>query len=316
MAPADQDASDPCSPRPLQGAPRSRLGIHSPAPYHLGPMAPPLASEPRADANTVTIATWLVPGAGHLLLGRGGFALVAFLVVEGLYVLGWALSQGRTFEFLDPELRGPFATLLAPEAGNLGALIAQMKLVGFGPADPRPYPAWIHLGSFLAGLSGMLNGCLMAHAHLAARAPRALRPAARAPALLVLAAWAVPGLGHLLQGRKRRAAIVFGLLLGLFAWGTWLAEGSNLSRERHFYYWAGQFLIGLPAFLAEVLSGRPPVTRDMAHVDAGLLIACMGGLLNVLAMLDVYGVAERRWLDQPDGVDGAADGGPQPESAA
>jgi hypothetical protein len=282
-------------------------------------MAEEPASAPRADRTTVALATWLVPGAGHLLLGRKGLALVAFLAVEGLFALGWLLSDGRTFEFLDPELRGPFATILSPEVGNLGAMIAQMKLRGFGPPEPRPYPHWIHLGSFLAGLSGLANACLMAHAHLAARAPRPLRPlrrGARTPAVLVAAAWAIPGLGHWLQGRRRRAAIVFVLLFGMFAWGTFLSEGSNLSRERHFYYWAGQFLIGLPALAAELLSGRPPVTHDMPYVEVGLLIACLAGLLNVLALLDVYAVAERRWLDQPDGVDVEQGGGPEPEAAS
>ena len=277
---------------------------------------PPAIEPPRADPTTVALATWLVPGGGHLLLGRTGLALVAFLAVEGLFALGWLLSDGRTFEFLDPELRGPFATLLSPEVGNLGAMIAQMKLRGFGPPDPSPYPHGIHLGSFLASLSGLVNACLMAHAHLAARAPRALRAGARSPALLVAAAWAVPGLGHWLQGRRRRAAIVFVLLFGMFAWGTFLSEGSNLSRERHFYYWAGQFLVGLPAQAAELLTGRPPVTHDMPYVEVGLLISCLAGLLNVLAMLDVYAVAERRWLDQPDGVDVEQGGGPEPEVAS
>jgi hypothetical protein len=34
-------------------------------------------------------------------------------------------------------------------------------------------------------------------------------------------------------------------------------------------------------------------------VDVGLLDGCMAGLLNVLAMLDVWGVAEDRWLGAP-----------------
>ena len=98
------------------------------------------------------------------------------------------------------------------------------------------------------------------------------------------------------QGRRLRAAIVFVLLVGFFAAGTALAEGANLSRERHFYYWSGQFLLGLPALATEILSGRPPVTGPLPFGDVGLLYACMPGLLNVLAMLDVYGWSERRWL--------------------
>jgi hypothetical protein len=168
------------------------------------------------------------------------------------------------------------------------------------------------IGSLLSALSGLVNGCLMVHAHVLARARRpvlaatlAAMPAAklapelapaRHPALFVACTWLVPGLGHWLQGRKLRAAIVFVLLVGLFALGTLLSEGSNLSRERHFYFWSGQFLLGLPAIAVELLSGRPPVTHDIEWADAGLTFACIAGLLNVLAMLDVYAWAEELWF--------------------
>ncbi len=257
-------------------------------------------SEKRGEPSVAVFLTWFLPGAGHLYLGRASTAVLAFLVVEGLYALGWFLSGGRTFEFLDPELRGPFATLLSPEVGNLGAMIAQMKVVGFGTTPPSPLPDTVHLGSWLAGASGILNAVFMVHAHLTARGlqrAEGLR-ALDHPAVAVGAAWAIPGLGHFLQGRRLRAAIVFALLLGFFVVGTLLAEGANLSRERHFYYWAGQFLLGLPALVAEIATGRPPVTGEQTFGDVGLLYACMPGLLNVLAMLDVYGFAERRWTGE------------------
>jgi hypothetical protein len=152
------------------------------------------------------------------------------------------------------------------------------------------------LGAWMTALSGMLNACLLVHVHLSARTGRAHRPRGAHPAWFVVLAWLCPGLGHVAQGRRLRGAIVFALLVGLFVWGTWLAAGSNLSRERHFYYWSGQFLVGLPSLITELLSGRPPVTRELAWGDVGLLYACMAGLLNVLAMLDVYAVAERRWF--------------------
>ncbi|MEW6072802.1 MAG: DUF6677 family protein [Planctomycetota bacterium] len=253
-------------------------------------------SERRGEPTVAVLVTWFLPGAGHVYLGRLAAGLLAFLAVEGLYVLGWLLSDGRTFEFLDPELRGALSTVLTPELGNLGGMLAQLKVVGFGAADPLPYPGGILLGGWLTALSGFANVLLMVHAHLLARTPAAAPRAGISPVLAVAAAWLLPGLGHLLQGRRRRALVVFALLFGFFLWGTWLAEGSNLSRERHFYYWSGQFLLGVPAFLAEVLTGRPPVTGELPRGDVGLLFACMPGLLNVLAMLDVHGVGERRWL--------------------
>ncbi|MFT5290344.1 MAG: TM2 domain-containing membrane protein YozV [Planctomycetota bacterium] len=255
------------------------------------------------DPNVALFLTWLLPGAGHLYLGRAAMGLAIMVLVEGLYALGWYLSDGRTFEFLDPELRGAAATVLTPEFGNLGGMVMQMKLVGFGVSTPSPFPANIALGGWLCALSGLVNICFMAHAHLLARTPKAAPRAGLNPALLVGAAWLVPGLGHFLQGRKLRALIVASMLIGLFVAGTLLAEGSNFSRERHFYYWSGQALLGLPALLGEFVSGRPAVTTDIRWADVGLLYASMAGLLSVLTWLDVYSVAERRWLglDSPKG---------------
>ena len=250
----------------------------------------------RGDPNVAVLLTWFLPGAGHVYLGAFGIGFLFLVLIEGLYVAGWMLSQGRVFEFLDPELQGPLATILTPEVGNLGAMIAQLRSVGFGNGALRPFPPHVQLGGILTAISGVANVCLMAHAHLLARTPAAAPRAGLQPALLVGAAWFVPGLGHVLQGRLKRGVIVFVLLTGFFLWGTFLADASNLSRLRHFYFWSGQFLLGLPAIAAELVSGRPPVTGEIRHVDVGLLFAALPGLLNALAMLDVYGVAERRWL--------------------
>lgn len=258
-------------------------------------MVPTSQSERRGDPNVAVLLTWFLPGAGHLYLGRTGLGLLVFVLLEGLYALGWFLSDGRTFEYLDPELRGPLATLLTPEAGNLGAMLLHLKVSAFGAPEPLPFPPGMVLGGFLTSLSGMLNVFAAAHAHLTGRAGRTGSGSGRHPVFDVAGAWLVPGLGHWMQGRRLRGLLVFVLLFGLFVAGTGLAAGTNLSRERHFYYWSGQFLLGMPAFLFEGLWGRARITGELRWVDVGLLYACMAGLLNVLAMLDVCGVAEKRW---------------------
>ena len=48
-------------------------------------------------------------------------------------------------------------------------------------------------------------------------------------------------------------------------------------------------MAGLPTMLSEALHGHAPVTGDIPYVDAGLVFACLAGLLNILALLDVYG---------------------------
>ncbi|MAE27841.1 MAG: hypothetical protein CMJ87_02495 [Planctomycetes bacterium] len=241
--------------------------------------------------------TWFMPGVGHLYLGRLAQALVAFVVVEGLFFLGLFLSDGMLLEYLYPELRGTFAAALTPEAGNLGGLLWQVRSYGYGPGFPRPWPAQMNLGVLLTASSGILNLILMCHAHTLARFDQA---GGRLPesgdssnaSRWVLLTWICPGLGHWLQGRRRRGVLIFLGLVGLFVLGSTLAEGTNLIRERHFYYWSGQFLLGGPALLAEAFWSRGPVTGPVSYEDAGLVIGCVAGMLNVLAMLDAYSPAE------------------------
>jgi hypothetical protein len=85
---------------------------------------------------------------------------------------------------------------------------------------------------------------------------------------------------------------VFVLLVGLFLMASILAEGANLDRERHFYYWSGQFLLGIPAVVVEFVHGHQRVTGDIAYADAGVVIGCIAGMLNVLSMLDAFAYGE------------------------
>jgi len=267
------------------------------------------SSQPSGDSTVATLLTWFLPGAGHLYIGRATFGILAFVLVEGLYLLGLKLSDGMGFEFLQEELRGAFAPALAPETGNLGALIYHLRSYGFGPGFPRPFPAHIVLGTTLTAVSGMLNLCLMCHAHFEAKLPKAQASGRRSPALPVLLTWLVPGLGHLYQGRKLRGILVFVSLVGLLMLGTLLAESSNLSRERHYYYWGGQVMAGLPALLLQAAWGARPVVSHIRYAEAGLVIASVGGMLNVMALLDVYGWSERLWAKRA-----GADTSPAPGS--
>ena len=272
----------------------------------------------KGEPTAAVLLTLFVPGLGHLYLGRVGLGLLAFALIEGVYLAGYFLSEGLAFSFLDPELRGRMAVALSPEVGNLGGLVWHFSTAGFGPTEPVPWPPWIRLGYLLTSLSGLLNACLMVHVHLLARRDPALeaRGGLGRPAFQVFLAWLFPGLGHWAQGRKLRGAIVAGLLVGLFVLGCVLCEWTNLSRERHFYYWAGQFLLGLPAMGAELLGFDRPVADAIPYVDAGLLFGCVAGLLNVLAMLDVYAQAEADLLEAPAASQEPSTQSPEQQSPA
>ena len=120
------------------------------------------APEAPPSANTCALATWLVPGAGHFMLGDRRTALIGFLLIQGLYLAGVMLSDGMFLQVLPPEMRGRFAGALTPEAGNLGALLLQARQVGFGDGIPRPFPGGLHAGMMLTSAAGVLNLLLAA----------------------------------------------------------------------------------------------------------------------------------------------------------
>ena len=265
------------------------------------------------DPLIAVLLTWLVPGAGHAYLGRTAFAIIAFLIIEGLYVIGVLLSDGMFLEYLPQEMRTRFAAALAPEAGNLGALLIHVKTYGFGYPFPRVWPATMDLGTALTATSGVFNVLLMSRAHFDARKPQRDIAQPIGPAVAAALCWVLPGLGQIVQGRRRRGVLIAVLLLGLFAVACVVAEGANLDRERHFYYWAGQSLLGLPALLTEFAFGHPIMTHLPIRVDGGIVMGCVAGLLNVLVMLDAYGYSEAKHLGTEPPTSHKSRGGSDPD---
>lgn len=124
------------------------------------------------------------------------------------------------------------------------------------------------------------------------------RPADVGPGTVVtaLAAWAVPGAGHLLQGQARKAAVFAVTLVGMFAVG--LAFGGRL-----FGFESGDPLVFLgalaewaslaPRMLAALFGwGRGDVVAATYEYGNSFLIA--SGLLNMLVLLDAIDLASGR----------------------
>jgi len=131
------------------------------------------------------------------------------------------------------------------------------------------------------------------------------RTADKAPGrawLLGLAAWAVPGLGHLLQGKWARAALLGGAVWIMFFAG--LALGGHLFRvsgsDQGFSamlqllpmsanFGAGLLYIGCWLMNTGFAEQAQQVTYEYGNTF--LLVA---GLLNYLAMLDAFDIAAGR----------------------
>ena len=167
------------------------------------------------------------------------------------------------------------------------------------------FPDTVYIGTLCTACSGILNLFLMVKAHSDARGLEEPGLGQLPVSGVCLLGWLVPGAGHYAQGRRTRALIVFVLLTGLLVLGTWLADASNLDRERHFYYWGGQLMGGLPAIGLEQLWGHPGVRGEIKYAEAGLVLASLAGLLNILAILDVYSWGEARALEGMSSEGGA-----------
>jgi len=86
------------------------------------------------------------------------------------------------------------------------------------------------------------------------------------PALAAFLAWLIPGLGHLYQGRRAKAALFFVCIMGIFAYGCYLGGSSEMGWGRVVYFswrlgdkrlpYICQVGAGLPALPALVQASR------------------------------------------------------------
>jgi hypothetical protein len=120
--------------------------------------------------------------------------------------------------------------------------------------------------------------------------------------LIGLAAWAVPGLGHLVQRRWARALLLGGAVWGMFFTGLWL--GGHLFRPGANDQGLAFFLQLLP-MVANLGAGLLYIAcwltnsgfadhAQMVTYEYGNTFLLVAGLLNYLAMLDAFDIAAGR----------------------
>ena len=114
--------------------------------------------------------------------------------------------------------------------------------------------------------------------------------------LLCLAAWAVPGAGHLWLGRRSKGLIFLVALPLMFALGLAL-------KGRLFPFDMSEWLVGLaavadvgigiPYFIAGALGYGAGEVRAVTY-EYGNAFLIVAGLLNLLVVIDAYDVAVGR----------------------
>jgi hypothetical protein len=113
---------------------------------------------------------------------------------------------------------------------------------------------------------------------------------------LCVAAWMVPGLGHLLLGRKWRAVILFSaivtmFLMGIAMQGEFFTTGSGSYLQTLGYF--GELCVGLAMPMARFFgyAGGSPL---FISADFGTAYLVAAGMLNALSVLDTYDIAMGR----------------------
>ena len=111
--------------------------------------------------------------------------------------------------------------------------------------------------------------------------------------LLCLAAWAIPGLGHLWQGRRAKGLIFMMALPLMFAIGLAI-------QGRLFPFELGDPLVGLaavadlgigvPYFIASAIGAGAGQVRAVTY-EYGNAFVMTAGLLNFLVVIDAYDIA-------------------------
>jgi len=121
------------------------------APPLTPPDAPPATRRAlrRTSSLAAIVLGLVVPGGGHLVVGRPGKALLFLVTIGGLFVLGLQLTG---FTAIDPERHGLWA---AAQAGITGPALLAWHLTQ-GQVELAAL-RWMDIGQLYVGIAGLLN---------------------------------------------------------------------------------------------------------------------------------------------------------------
>lgn len=113
-------------------------------------------------------------------------------------------------------------------------------------------------------------------------------------ALGLILAWMVPGLGHWLIGRRKKAVLFFTVITVTFFLGVLLAQGRNLSYDRdRVYFLAYVWNLGETGF-GWLVTRHLEYDKAIPHLQVGFLYAAVASLLNLVVVIDFFNTCTRK----------------------
>jgi ABC-type microcin C transport system permease subunit YejE len=97
------------------------------------------------------VASWAIPGAGHLWLGRRIKGLILLVALPAMFAIGLAI-QGRLFPF---DMSEPLVGLAAVADLGIGAVYFLASLLGYGAGNVRAVT--YEYGNAFLIVAGLLN---------------------------------------------------------------------------------------------------------------------------------------------------------------
>jgi hypothetical protein len=126
-------------------------------------LAPAARSSQSHNPWLVCAAAWIVPGGGHLLLGRVGKGFVLLVTLVVMFTTG-LLLKGRIFPF---ELSDPLVALAA--IANMGIGAPYLVALGLGSGVGDVLAVTFEYGNSFAIVAGLLNMLVVLDAYDMAR---------------------------------------------------------------------------------------------------------------------------------------------------
>lgn len=113
--------------------------------------APAAKDTPSGPLVLLCLASWAIPGAGHLWLGRRSKGLVFLIALPLMFAIGVAI-RGRLFPF---ELSDPLVGLAALADLGIGATYVIASALGYGGGEVRAVT--YEYGNAFLIVAGLLN---------------------------------------------------------------------------------------------------------------------------------------------------------------